>query len=128
MAHVLLVDDDEDLVAGNKVALEARGFKVSRAYSGNEGWLAIEKSMPDIVVLDCMMEEFTSGFELAHDIAIKYPNLPILMLTGVREHMSSDWKFGPSDEHWLPIHRFMEKPLPPAKLIAALDELLAKKS
>ncbi len=127
MAHVLLVDDDEDLVAGNKVALEARGFQVSRAYSGNEGWLVLQKGLPDVVVLDCMMEEFTSGFELAHDIAIKYPKLPVLMLTGVREHMSSDWKFGPGEKDWLPIHRFMEKPVTPAELIMALDELLAQK-
>ncbi|MGC4120125.1 MAG: response regulator [Myxococcales bacterium] len=124
MPHVLLIDDDQDLVAGNKLALEKKGFKVSVAYNGVEGYKALETTSPDVVVLDCMMEEFTSGFEVAHDMSIKYPNLPIIMVTGVHEHMSSDWKFGPGDKDWLPIHKWLEKPLPPAKLIENIEELL----
>ena len=126
MSHVLLIDDDQDLVAGNRIALEKRGFKVSVAYSGDEGWKALEKGAPDLVVLDCMMEQFTSGFDLAHDMSIKHPKLPILMLTSVREHMNKAWQYGPDDKSWLPIHKWMEKPVPPAKLIEAIDELLAK--
>ena len=124
MPHVLLIDDDQDLVAGNKLALEKKGWKVSVAYNGVDGYKALEKDTPDVVVLDCMMEEFTSGFEVAHDMSIKYPTLPILMVTGVHEHMSSDWQFGPADKSWLPIHRWLEKPVPPAKLIESLEELL----
>ncbi|MBI5543161.1 MAG: response regulator [Deltaproteobacteria bacterium] len=128
MPHVLLIDDDQDLVAGNKAALVAKGFRVSEAYSGNDGYKALLKEMPDVVVLDCMMEEFTSGFELAHDIALKYPTLPIIMVTGVHEHMSSAWQYGPEDKRWLPIHKWMEKPVPVAKLIEAIEELVKKKA
>jgi len=128
MPHILLIDDDQDLVAGNRVALEARGFKVSVAYSGDEGWKALAEATPDLVVLDCMMEEFTSGFDLAHDMALKYPALPILMLTAVREHMNKAWSYGPDDKSWLPIHKWMEKPVPPAKLVEAIDELLKKRA
>lgn len=124
MPHVLLIDDDQDLVAGNKVALEKRGFKVSAAYTGNEGWQVLEKARPDLVVLDCMMEEFTSGFELAQDIAAKYPKLPVLMLTGVHDQMSSDWSFSQADAKWLPIHKWLEKPVPPGRLIEEIEALL----
>jgi DNA-binding response OmpR family regulator len=124
MAHVLLIDDDQDLVAANKLALEKKGFKVSVAYSADDGWAALGKTAPDLVVLDCMMEEFSSGFTLAHDLALKHPKLPIIMLTAVREQMNKDWQYGPADKSWLPIHKWMEKPVPPAKLIEAIDALL----
>jgi DNA-binding response OmpR family regulator len=127
MPHVLLIDDDEDLVASNKAFLEARGFKVSVAYSGNEGWSVLQAIHPDIVVLDCMMEDFTSGFELAQDISAKYPTLPTIMLTSVHAHLSSEWHFGPRDQGWLPVNRFMEKPVPPARLVAEIEQLLAPK-
>ena len=39
-----------------------------------------QEASPDIVVLDVMMEEFTSGFNVAHDMGIKYPQIPIIML------------------------------------------------
>jgi len=128
MPHVLLIDDDQDLVAGNKLALEKNGYRVSVAYNGVDGYQALAKDTPDIVVLDCMMEEFTSGFEVAHDMSIKYPDLPILMVTSVGEQMSSEWKFGPGEKSWLPIHKWLEKPVPPAKLIENIEELLKAKA
>ncbi len=124
MARVLFVDDDRELVAAHKALMEKKGFEVSVAYSGQEGWDSLLASRPDVVVLDCMMEEFTSGFELAQDINLKFPDLPILVLTSVHDHMSSAWSFGPDDEKWLPIRKWMEKPVPPARLVAAVQELL----
>ena len=124
MAHVLLIDDDRDLVAVNRGALEAKGFRVSTASSGDDGWVKLQKDPPDLVVLDGMMESFTAGFELAHDMNLKYPRLPILMLTSIHEHMRSDWNWGPADKGWLPITKWMEKPVSPSQLISAIDDLL----
>lgn len=124
MASVLLVDDDRDFALAHKAILEKSGFSVSVVNSSQDGWDALQKSTPDIVVLDCMMEEFTSGFELAQDIALKFPKLPMIMLTAVHEHMSAGWNWGPDDKKWLPIHKWMEKPVQPAQFVAAVQELL----
>lgn len=124
MASVLLVDDDRDFTLAHKAILEKGGHRVAVAYSGQEGWEALQKALPDLLVLDCMMETFTSGFELAQDVASRYPRLPMIMLTAVHDHMSAAWKWGPGDEKWLPIHKWMEKPVQPAQLQAAVDELL----
>jgi len=129
MAHVLLVDDDANLVTANRTFLEAFGHRVSSASSGQEAWDRLAALSPDVVILDCMMEEFTSGFELAQDIARVYPRLPIIMLTAVGEQMSKAWKWSPeADGHWLPVTRFLEKPVKPEDLDREIRDVLAHAS
>ena len=125
MHSILLVDDDPDLVEANRIFLESQGYRISCAGSGQEGWETLLKEPPDLIVLDCMMEEFTTGFELAGDIKIKFPKLPMIMLTGVREFMSRDWRHGAEDEEWLPIHVFLEKPVTPQELQRQIEKLLS---
>jgi len=125
MAHILLIDDDAGLVDANKLVLEAKGYKVSVAFTGDEAWAQLEKGQPDLLVMDVMMEEFTSGFTLAEDVRIKYPQLPILMLTGVQEHMRSDWNFDKDkDANWLPVRKFLTKPITPTKLAEEIEVIL----
>lgn len=127
MNHILLIDDDTELTTTYKAALEGRAFSVTVANSGDEGWKRLNESTPDLVVLDCMLEEFTSGFEIAHDIGLKFPDLPVLFLTNVSQHMSADWKYGPEDKDWLPINKFLEKPIAADRLVAEIQRLLARK-
>lgn len=125
MAHVLLVDDDADIIEIYRTVLEAKGHTVSAAFSAQQGWDALEKSTPDVLVLDVMMEEFDSGFRLAHDVAIKYPKLPILLLTAVHDFMSEQWSFSnEKDKDWLPVVRFLEKPVTPDQMLAAIDDVM----
>ncbi len=126
MAHVLLVDDDKAFVEATRIFLEAKKHKVSVAYSGQEAWDMLQKQRPDILILDCMMEVFTSGFDLAHDISLKFPKLPIIMLTAVHKQMRSDWQFGPEDKEWLPINSFLEKPVAPEVLLREIEQLLGR--
>lgn len=124
MAHVLLIDDDADLIETNRTVLEAHGHTVSSALSAEEGWTILQSSAPEVIVLDVMMEEFDSGFALANDISIKYPKIPILMLTAVHDFMSDKWKFTKEqDREWLPVHRFLEKPVSPAQLLEAISDV-----
>lgn len=125
MAHILLIDDDAGLVDANKLVLKAKGHEVSVAYTGDEAWKLLEKRQPDLLVMDVMMEEFTSGFTLAEDMHIKYPDMPVLMLTGVQEHMSSEWKFDKNkDANWLPVCKFLAKPITPTKLAEEIEAAL----
>ncbi|HPW55664.1 MAG: response regulator [Thermoanaerobaculaceae bacterium] len=126
MAHVLLVDDDADIIEIYRTVLEQSGHKVAAAYSAQQAWDAMEKAVPEVLVLDVMMEEFDAGFRLAHDVAIRYPNLPILLLTAVHDYMSDAWQFDKDkDKGWLPVHRFLEKPVSPEQLLAAIKDALA---
>lgn len=128
MAHVLLVDDDIQLLEANTIVISANGHQVSHAHSGAEARELLQKIKPDILVLDVMMEDFDSGFELAKHVSGAYPDLPMIMLTGVYEYMDDAWKQAfDEDKSWLPVHRFMEKPVSPTVLLYEIDAILKDK-
>ena len=124
MATLLLVDDDADIQEANRTVLEAHGHKVTLAFSAAEARTALQKTVPDLVMLDVMMEKTDAGFEASRDIRAAYPDLPILMVTSIHEHVDKNMRFAP-DDTWLPVTKFVEKPLPPAKLVAEVDALLS---
>ena len=124
MAHILLVDDDEDIIEMNKTVLEQRGHEVTVAYSAAEARQKILARRPDVAVLDVMMEEMTVGFDLARHLHAEMPRLPMVMLTGIRREMNLAFSFEP-DETWLPVTKFMEKPVNPRVLAEELEKLLA---
>jgi CheY-like chemotaxis protein len=126
MAHILLVDDDQDLIEMNKTVLAKRGHQITVAYSASEARQAVKAAAPDAAVLDVMMEDMTVGFELARDLHSQFPALPMVMLTGIRKEMKLGYTFEP-DETWLPVSRFLEKPVNPRVLADELDKLLAAK-
>lgn len=123
MAKVLLVDDDTDLVAMNTKVLQAHGHQVLCAYSGDEARKVLEKETPDVAVLDVMMESLSSGFNLARDINRLHPHMPILMLSGIEEKIGIGFR-GTEDEQWLPVFKFIDKPLSPDKLVEKVNEVL----
>ena len=129
MASVLLIDDDDDIIQANRLAFEANGHQVTAAHSGQEAWDYLLTHTADVAVLDVMMEEFTAGFTLAQDLHIKFPRLPLVMLTGVTQHMNESWKFSQAkDANWIPVRRFLEKPVPPQRLMQQVEEVLAESS
>jgi CheY-like chemotaxis protein len=129
VAHVLMIDDDADFIEANRTILEANGFRVSAAYSAQEGWDHLHKATPDVIILDVMMEEFDSGFKLASDINIQFPKVPVLLLTAVHDYMSDRWQYSrEKDGDWLPVVKFLEKPVSPTQLVAAIREVTAPKA
>jgi DNA-binding response OmpR family regulator len=58
---ILLVDDDRDIVAAMRAALEELGPEVYTALDGNEAVLQMETHSPDLIVLDQMLPK-RSGF------------------------------------------------------------------
>ncbi len=124
MAHILLVDDDQDLVEMNKTVLTQRGHDVTAAYSAAEAGQAAQAQLPDLAVLDVMMEDKTVGFDLARRLYAMAPKMPMIMLTGIRKDMQLGYSFEP-DETWLPVSKFIEKPINPRVLADEVDKLLA---
>jgi len=120
---ILIIDDDDDLVLAMRLPLQAAGFKISRATSGDEGLKKIKEINPDLIILDVMMDTTTAGFQVS--LALRspdpkseyqaYSHIPILMLTAI--HQTTPLRFGP-DQDYLPVDAFIEKPIAPNELIA----------
>ncbi len=78
---VLLVDDEKDFVETLAERLETRGFKVSKAFSGDECLETIRKDHIDVVLLDVLMPG-KDGIETLREIKQTNPLIEIMMLTG----------------------------------------------
>lgn len=78
----ILVIDDEAVVAGVIAeALRDDGNEVVVAHGGEDGLRAIEQSAPDAVFLDVLMPGM-DGIEVLRRIRAKYPDLPVIILSG----------------------------------------------
>ena len=85
---VLLVEDEpaqREVLAYN---LEAEGFTVSRAETGDEALLLVEEDRPDIIVLDWMLPG-VSGIEICRRLKMRREtrNVPIIMVSARSEEV-----------------------------------------
>lgn len=124
MATILLIDDDVDLVDMNKQVLAHRGHDVLEAFSAHEARNLLEHTRPELIVVDVMMESQTAGFELAREIHDRWPALPIIMLSGIHAATGVPFRFEP-DQTWLPVLKFVDKPVAPGTLADEIDTVLA---
>jgi len=80
MNHVLLIDDDVELVGMFREYLEQEGFRVTCAHEGDTGAREALSGHFAIAILDVMMPRM-NGIETLRRIRTK-SRLPVLMLTG----------------------------------------------
>jgi CheY-like chemotaxis protein len=128
--RVLLVDDDVDFLEINKTALEAAGYEVVVAHDAREGLKIAGKGKLDVAILDVIMATPSDGFELARDLRKdpKTEKVPLVMLTSVNavnEQKGTLFRLGNQDrdELWLPIDKFVDKPIKPEALVRIVAEL-----
>ena len=126
MAKILIVDDDPDMVESMRIILECCKHKVSVAKSGEEGLKEAEASKYDLIILDVMMETMSKGFEVARSIrgGVKNKNVPLLLLTAIKQKTGLDFENEAGDKDWLPVDAYLEKPLKPNVLLAKVESLL----
>ncbi len=127
---VLLVDDDYDLLDINRMALEHAGFAVLTADNGEEGFMVASQNAVDVAVLDVMMDTPTEGFTLARQLRqdARTKHIPLLMLTSINtenEMIGSFVRFTDRDrdQEWLPVDRFVDKPVKPEELVSMVRTL-----
>ncbi len=78
---VLLVDDESEIRALLKLALEANGYRVSEAESGAQAKRRVEEDTPDLIISDLHLDDI-DGLDLIQDLKARLPHVPVILLTG----------------------------------------------
>jgi CheY-like chemotaxis protein len=128
-AKILVVDDDRDITDSLQAILEGRQYTVSTAGDREEGMAKVKTEKPDLLILDVMMSTWQDGFEMARELKgdAEFADMPILMLTGVKDKTGINFKSSAGDPTWCPVEGFLDKPVEPEVLIAEVEKLLAGK-
>src|SRR5690606_887373 len=79
-AHLLVVEDDPNILELLGASLRYAGFEVDTATEGAEAVESIRRHRPDLVVLDVMLPDM-DGFEVARQIRSGGDRTPVLFLT-----------------------------------------------
>lgn len=83
--HILIVDDDKDIVNLLKDILEDEGYKTDHCYNGKDALYKINNNKYDLIILDVMLPDI-DGFELCRKVRDKV-TIPIIFLTAKSKNL-----------------------------------------
>ena len=116
-----IVEDEQPIITLVKYNLEKEGYKVSFSDNGNDGIEEIKRILPDLVLLDWMLPDF-SGVEICKILKKekKFKDIPIIMLTakGEDEDKIKGLNSGADD--------YITKPFSFPELLARIKALLRR--
>jgi DNA-binding response OmpR family regulator len=124
---ILIIDSDVDFVDQSKMALEEKGFEVISASDSREGIEKVSYEMPDIVLLELILEKHDAGFNLVKVIKAdpRFKGIPVLMVTSAAGETGCDF-CQDLDGYWMKTDDFVNKPVTPEELIKRINILLEK--
>ena len=116
--HILVVDDDPEIVESIATTLRGRGYEVSTAHDGNQGVACAETKNPDLVILDLMMPRRSGFLVLERLRQNSETQMPIIMITGnegVRHKKYAEL---------LGVNDYIQKPFTMDRLLQSLSSIL----
>lgn len=118
MVEVLIVDDEEHIREILKMNLELSGYKCIEAEDGEKAIEILEKTTPDIVLLDIMLPK-KDGYQIADEFIKK--DVPIIFLTAKENVLDKvkGLKLGAED--------YIVKPFDSMELLARIEVVLRRR-
>ena len=120
--HILVVEDEEDILELLRYNLAKEGFRVTGALSGEEAVRAARSTPPDLIVLDLMlpgMDGLTVCRELKMDAKTREAPIIILTAKGEEADIVAGLELGADD--------YVIKPFSPRVLLARLRAVLRRR-
>ena len=118
--HILVADDEEDVLMLCRVNLEFEGFEVSDASNGAETIEKCRQGRPDLILLDVMMP-VKDGWETLNELKADgdLASIPVVMLTAKvqEEDQYRALAAGAAD--------YVTKPFHPTSLVRTVRTVLA---
>lgn len=116
-AVVLVVDDDDPVRVMLARLLRTQGYSVLQAASADQARHALDQERPDLVISDIVMPG-ESGIELRRDIARRWPELPVILISGYSAE-------GPAEfAARTPNTTFVQKPFAADQFLALVEQTL----
>ncbi|MGG6268567.1 response regulator transcription factor [Leptolyngbya sp. AN03gr2] len=121
--QLLLVDDEPGLREAVQAYLEDSGYTVHTATNGREGWEALQRIQPDLVITDVMMPQ-ANGYEFLKQLRddARFKTLPVIFLTarGMKSDRIQGYDAG--------CDAYLPKPFDPDELVAIVTRLLRQRA
>ncbi|MBN1296593.1 response regulator [bacterium] len=120
--RVLIIDDDSFITEIIRASLDMDGiYSITTAASGKAALTTLEQSVPDVIVLDLLLEDI-SGIDLLTRITERVTRhaIPVIVLTGSDE---PDLRKRVLD---MGAACFLQKPFTPSELIATIKQLTTR--
>jgi two-component system phosphate regulon response regulator PhoB len=120
-ATILIVEDEDDVALMLRYNLEAEGYRVETAATGDDAAERMRESLPDLILLDWMLPG-TSGLELCRRWRARHETarVPVIMITarGEEEERVRGLATGADD--------YVVKPFSVAEVLARIGALLRR--
>jgi two-component system response regulator CpxR len=119
MNHILVIDDDRELVDLLKEYLVPEGFKIDAAFDHSTGLKKALQGEEEMVILDVMLPG-GSGFELLKRMRAESSTTPVLLLTARGDAVDRIVGLEIGADDYLP------KPFDPRELLARIRAILRR--
>ena len=119
---ILIIDDSPYIVDGLAALLKRKGYNPLTAYGGDEAISILATTLPDLILLDIMMEPMDGWETLDHIKANPVTNdIPVLMFSAKK--ITSE----EAHDHSLNIEDFVSKPVNPAHLMESIKRIFQRR-
>ena len=119
--HILVIDDEPDILELIRYNLDRHGYEVTCAPSGAEALSQLRRQRPDLVVLDLMLPD-VDGLDVCKTMKrdAQTAHIPIIMLTARGEEVDvvTGLELGADD--------YLTKPFSPRVLLARIKAVLRR--
>lgn len=118
MYNILVCDDDKEIVEAINIYLLKEGYKIFKAYNGEEALKIIQNNEIHLIILDIMMPKL-DGIEVAKKVR-QTKSIPIIMLSAKSEDYDkiNGLNTGADD--------YITKPFNPLELIARVNSQIRR--
>lgn len=122
--RIVVIDDDPDFLEYARIVLESAKKEVLTATDATEGLALIRASQPDLIITDVMMSYTLEGASITREIRAdpQLSKIPVLVITAIaRTPDATVFPDGAEPAR----DGFLTKPVPPDKLLAAVNNCLS---
>ena len=132
MAMLTIIDENEDFAHAVATVLRNSGHDVKVELNIKSAKRSLMERLPDLIILDVMLpENGSASFEVASALRHfdeEFKEIPIVMMTSAKNKFVHKLKQPDSDNYFLPIDDFIEKPIDFDILQEKIAGLLSRKN